>query len=560
MAAGTGNGLAGFDPRRFRDMVDPATARAFRDAGWWGDLTLADLVEDHAGSCPDGEAFITVAERMTWTGYRDAANRLAATLAESGISPGEKVAVMVPDGPSVHVALLANEKAGLVTVGIGARAGEKEIRHLLRKTGAVALVIQASHRGVEPSGLAEALRRDGIALSHHVVIPRFEADPTGPVRVDGRDVDPGPVDSAAFVGRRLGPDDLFLINSTSGTTGLPKCVMHSQNSKLYMSRQARDVAELGPDEVVLGLAPMPFGFGVFTTHFVAATLGAPAVVVDRFDADTAVELIERERATVLVCVSTQFKMMLNSPEIAGRDLSSLRVMFTGGEMIPYEAAREFEQLTGAYVLNFYGANESGVVTGTRVQDPQHRRLTTAGRLVPGTEMRLYDDGIDVTDTGRGQPGSRGPALCLGYYDDPEANAMLVTGDGFVLHADIVTVDEDGYLSVVGRKSEIIIRGGKNISASVVEDAVSSHPAVALAAAVPMPDPVFGERVCVFAQLRPGHALELPELASFLDGEGVSKEYFPERLVILPELPRSSGGKVAKGQLTDQARRLTTSPA
>ncbi len=555
MTPGTGDGLAHSDPRRYRDMVDPATARAFRAAGWWGDLALADLVEDHAGSRPDGAAFVTVGERMTWAGYRDSANRLAAALVECGISPGDKMAVMVPDGPSVHVALLANEKAGLVSVGIGARAGDREIRHLLQKTGAVGLITHDSHRGADSSALADALRRDGIALAHHVVIPRFEAGGEATVRVDGRDVHPGPVTSEAFAGRRLGPDDLFLINSTSGTTGLPKCVMHSQNSKLYMARQAREVADLGAGEVLLGLAPMPFGFGVFTTHFVAATLGAPAVVMDRFDADTAVELIERERATVLVCVSTQFKMMLNSPEVQRRDLSSLRVMFTGGEMIPYEAAREFEERTGAYVLNFYGANESGVVTGTRVQDPQHRRLSTAGRLVPGTEMRLFDDGVDVTGTGRGQPGSRGPALCLGYYDDPDANAMLLTEDGFVLHADIVTVDEEGYLSVVGRKSEIIIRGGKNISASVVEDAVSSHPAVALAAAVPMPDPVFGERVCVFAQLRPGCALDLPELTAFLDSEGVSKEYFPERLVVLAELPRSSGGKVAKGQLTEEAGRL-----
>ena len=541
-------------------MVDPVSARRFRDEGWWGEMTLADLVEEHARARGDRPAFITAGERMTWAGYRDAANRLAAVLVGAGMTPGDRVAVLLPDGPSAHVALLANEKAGLVSVGIGSRAGDREIRHLLHKTGAAALVTHGSHRGTAASELVGALRGDGVALAHHVEIPAFESDGTAPVLVDGRVVDTGPVDSESFAQRRLGPDDLFLINSTSGTTGLPKCVMHSQNSKLYMARQAREVAQMEAGEVLLGLAPMPFGFGVFTTHFVAATVAAPSVVMDRFSAELAVELIERERATVLVCVSTQFKMMLNSPEMARRDLSSLRVMFTGGEMIPYEAARRFEERTGAYVLNFYGSNESGVVTGTRVGDPPHRRLTTAGRLVPGTEMRLFDDGVDVTATGRGQPGSRGPALCLGYYDDPEANALLMTEDGFVLHADIVTVDDEGYLSVVGRKSEIIIRGGKNISAPVVEDAVSSHPAVALAAAVPVPDPVFGERVCAFVQLKPGCTLELADLVAFLDAEGVSKEYFPERLVVLAELPRSSGGKVAKGQLAEDARRLARSPA
>jgi acyl-CoA synthetase len=356
----------------------------------------------------------------------------------------------------------------------------------------------------------------------------------------------------------LGPDDLFMINSTSGTTGMPKCVMHTQNSKFYMAQQACEVAQLGPGEVLVGVAPIPFGFGLFTTHFLTAVLGAPAVVTDRFTAETTLELIERERATVLVCVSTQFKMMLQSPDMATRDLSSLRVMFTGGEMIPYEAARQFEKQTGAFVLNFYGSNESGVATGTRVTDPEEVRLRTGGGSLSGTEVRLFDNGVDVTSTGRGQPGSRGPALCIGYDNDPAATAELFTPDGFALHADIVTIDERGYLTVVGRKSEIIIRGGKNISAAVVEDAVSAHPLVGLAAAVPMPDPLFGERVCVFVELRSGGALSLAELTDFLAGQGTSKENYPERLVVLDQLPRSSGGKVAKGQLTAQARSLTSS--
>jgi acyl-CoA synthetase len=185
------------------------------------------------------------------------------------------------------------------------------------------------------------------------------------------------------------------------------------------------------------------------------------------------------------------------------------------------------------------------------------RLRTGGSRLSGTEVRLFDNGVDVTSTGRGQPGSRGPSLCLGYDDDDEANAELFTPDGFVLHADIVTLDDQGYLTVVGRKSEIIIRGGKNISAAAVEDAVSAHPSVVLAAAVPMPDPLFGERVCAYVELSPGESLTLDELVEFLSGQGTSKENYPEHLEVLSQLPRSSGGKVAKGQLTDSARSLAT---
>jgi acyl-CoA synthetase len=543
----------------FRSMVDPERAAAYRAAGWWGDQTVADLVARHAVERPHEPAVITAEHRLSWADYHRSSDRLGHSLVESGIEAGQRVAVLLPDGGSAHVAFLANEKAGAVTVGIGARAGQGEIRHLLAHTGSVALITHAHHRGTDMTELCRQLRAEGVPLRVHVVVPVFEAGVDGPILVNGEESRHG-ADAldGFFDGRRLGPDDLFMINSTSGTTGMPKCVMHTQNSKFYMAQQACEVAHLGAGEVLVGMAPIPFGFGLFTTHFVTAVLGAPAVVTDRFTAQTTLELIERERATVLVCVSTQFKMMLQSPEMATRDLSSLRVMFTGGEMIPYEAARQFEQRTGAFVLNFYGSNESGVATGTRVTDPEEVRLRTGGGSLAGTEVRLFDDGVDVTGTGRGQPGSRGPALCLGYDNDPAATAELFTPDGFALHADIVTIDERGYLTVVGRKSEIIIRGGKNISAAVVEDAVSAHPLVGLAAAVPMPDPLFGERVCVYVELRSGGVLSLADLTDFLAGQGTSKENYPEHLVVLDQLPRSSGGKVAKGQLAVEARALASS--
>jgi acyl-CoA synthetase len=275
-------------------------------------------------------------------------------------------------------------------------------------------------------------------------------------------------------------------------------------------------------------------------------------VVERFDPARTLELIETERPTVFCAVATQFRMLLAEPSLEARDLSSLRLMFTGGEAIPYEAARRFEERTGAAILNFYGSNESGFATATRLTDPRERRLRTAGRALPGTDLRLFDDaGHDVTAAGRGQPGTRGPAVCLGYFDDPVANDELFTADGFVMHADIVELDDEGYLTVVGRKSDIIIRGGKNISAVEVEDEISAHPRVALAAAVSMPDEVFGERVCAFVQLTDGPDLELAELTEFLLLRAVSKELWPERLVVVEEMPRSAGGKIAKAELRER---------
>jgi acyl-CoA synthetase len=539
---------------RFRSMVDPGVAARYRDEGHWGDVTVADLVDRRALEQPENAAFITPANRVTWSTYRAASEAVAAALIAAGTEPGERAAVLLEDGPSMHIAVVGNEKAGLITVGIGARAGELEIRHLLERNGATLLVTAPTLRGLDMVDLFDRMRASGLPLRHHVVLPPFETDPDGPILVDGQSAPAADARTAALIEeRRMGPDDLFMINSTSGTTGLPKSVMHTMNSKLYMASQAIEVADLGAGEVVFGAAPMPFGFGLFTTHFTPLVLGAPCVVADRFSPSLALELLERERVTTLVCVSTQFKMMLGSPDLVHRDLAALRVMFTGGEMVGYSAASRFEDEMGAYVLNFYGSNESGLATGTRITDTQDQRLRTGGSRLRGTEVQLYDDDGKTTDSSTGQPGSRGPACCLGYFNDAAANEELFTSDGFVLHADIVTFDDDGYLTVVGRKSDIIIRGGKNISAAVVEDLVSGHPAVTLAAAVAMPDPLFGERVCMYVEVTPGSSLTLEELVEFLDTTGTSKENYPEHLVVLEDLPRSSGSKVSKEALRQDAQ-------
>jgi acyl-CoA synthetase len=313
--------------------------------------------------------------------------------------------------------------------------------------------------------------------------------------------------------------------------------------------------------VFLSALPAPFGFGLWTAHFSPTIVGAPCIVCARFDAEEVLAAIERYRVTVLAAVSTQFVMLLNSPVIDRYDLSSLRVMFTGGEMVPYERAREFEQRTGAAVLQFYGSNETGALSATTPDDPPELRLRTAGRVLPEMQVRLLDPDSDADITATGGPGvpaGNGPTLCLGYWDDARANEELWTADGWMRMGDLATIDANGYLTVVGRTSDVIIRGGKNVSAAQVEDEVGSHPAVALCAAVAMPDETFGERVCVFVELRAGaDALALDALHEHLARRGVGKELWPERLEVLDALPRSSGGKLAKGELAAIARGFAT---
>ncbi|HEU4428568.1 MAG TPA: fatty acid--CoA ligase family protein, partial [Myxococcota bacterium] len=361
--------------------------------------------------------------------------------------------------------------------------------------------------------------------------------------------------AAELAGRRLGVEDLFLLNSTSGTTGLPKCVTHHQARWFHFHELAVESGELTPRDVFLSLLPAPFGFGLWTAHFTPAALGAPCVLLEKFSAEAALAAIEQHRVTVLAAVSTQFIMMLSSPALERSDLSSLRVLYTGGEAVPYERALEWEERTGSLVLQFYGSNETGALSRTTTRDSQQKRLTTAGSVIDAMRVRLYDDaGRELGASGQGIPACRGPLACRGYYDDPAANEKLYTRDGWMLTGDVARIDAEGTLSVVGRTADFIIRGGKNISGPAVEEAVASHPAVALAAAVAWPDAVYGERVCAYVELRPGAALTLATLTAHLEARGTSREWWPERLVVLDALPRASGGKVAKGELRADARR------
>ena len=540
--------------------ADAETVAAYRAAAWWGEETAASRIASHAARDPDGIAYTTGSQELTWTEYDQRSTDLAATLAGTGLAPGDRVAVLLPDGPMVHVCFVAAEKAGLVVVGLGHRAGDREIRHLVALTGARALVTPPQHRDRSAAELLDALRAGdagdaGAAstLEHHIVVPEHTGPAATPVLLDGAPVpSPPPLDPS----RRLGPDDLFMLNSTSGTTGLPKCVMHTQNRWFYFHQLAAVSGRFGDDEVFMSIIPAPFGFGLWTAHFTPAILGCPTVVMERFDADEALDLVERLDVTVLCCVSTQFIMMLNAQADRARDLSSLRCMFTGGEAVPYERAAEFEETTGAKVLQFYGSNETGALSYTTALDTRDHRLRTAGRLIEEMQVRMFDpdNGADITATGqRGQPGCRGPATSLGYWGDQGANAQLYTPDGWMLMGDIVEIDGDGYLSVVGRTSDFIIRGGKNISAPAVEEEVGTHPAVAMVAAVPMPDPVFGERVCIYVVPRSGASVSLDEIRDHLSSRGVSREWWPEHIVVVDELPRSSGGKVAKGELREDIR-------
>lgn len=534
------------------DVFSPETIRTHTADGWWDPITLAGRVADHAATHPDAAAYIgDHGFVLTWREHHEHSTRLAAALVARGLARGEAIALLLPDGPTAHVAYIAAERAGLVAVGIGPRAGTREIAHLLHETGASTLLTMAEHRGVPAAALRDEIAAAGGAVAHHLVLEH------GPgvlgLHAEGT---PGTLPSLAeadvlLAGRALDANELFFVNSTSGTTGLPKCVMHTMNRWKYFHKKC---VQFRPDDVFMVVVPSPFGFGLWMAHFSPTLLGATTVLTAEFDVDATIEAIERHRVTVLAAVTTQVLMMLRSPKLDTADLSSLRIVQSGGERVPYDPAAEFERRTGAKILQFYGSNEAGCVCGTTVDDDERHRLGTAGRIFPEMHVRLFDDdGNDTTATGVGRSACKGPGITPGYYGNDDANRKLFREDGWMYLGDIVQIDADGYLSVVGRTADFIIRGGHNISAPAVEEELLAHPAVAMAAVVGMPDDVVGERVCAYLVVKDGGTLALADITAFLGARGVSKAMWPERIVLVDDLPQGSGGKVGKAALRDDIR-------
>ena len=258
--------------------ADASDAAAYRAAGWWGDDTIATVVARHAAAMPDALAFIADGRRYTWAEYHADSDRIARVLLAGGHRSGDRIAVMMPDGPAVHAVFVGIEKAGLVAVGIGARAGDREVAHLLTLTGAAVLVTTPDQHGRDASQLVADVTALGAQIDRLVLVD-------GEAEIVDTGLAADVVVDAGAAMQPLDADSLFLLNSTSGTTGLPKCVMHTQNRWFYFHHLAAAAGGFGADEVFLGVLPAPYGFGLWTAHFTPTILGCPAVVMERFDAD-----------------------------------------------------------------------------------------------------------------------------------------------------------------------------------------------------------------------------------------------------------------------------------
>jgi cyclohexanecarboxylate-CoA ligase len=471
----------------------------------------------------------------------DRAARCAVAFLDLGVQPGDAVAVQVPSRIDGVIAQAAAVLAGAVLVPVVSSYGPRELGFILRESRA-RLLVTPDRWG----------RRDYLADLHRV----GGCPDLAWVAVIGDSVPQRCIDFRRLVNgsepwstpTAAAPDEVCLLVYTSGTTGQPKGVQHSHTTLLaeLHTRLTGNAA----DSVIL--AAFPSGHIAGTLGLLRMLIqGVPHVVIDTWDAATAARLINEHEVTATGGTPFFLTTLLDLADEV--DLSCLREYGVGGASVPPSVIERAHQ-HGIMAFRAYGSSEHPTISGGSSQDALDKRAHTDGRLIDGVEIRIVDDALQ--DLPAGTPGeilSRGPELFVGYRDSAlDADAFL-PGRWFRT-GDIGAFDPDGYLTITDRRKDLIIRGGENLSSKLIEDILAEHEAVAEAAVVAAPDPLYGERVCAFIVLRPAAALSLKDIRAHFSVAGTARHLTPERLEIVDELPRTATGKVRKDELRRRLRR------
>jgi len=526
--------------------ADAARRDAHRRAGDWldrfVDAHLTRAVDDRPGA-------LAVVDGGTALTYADAGRRVAATAAglrALGVGPGEVVSWQLPNWHEALVLHQAVLRLGAVSNPIVPIYRDREVRHMLGEARSRVVVVPESFRGFGHAAMAERLR-PGLPDLEHVVVVRPERP--GGLTFDALEADAG--DGAADAARS--PDDPALLMFTSGTTADPKGVVHTHNTLDYENRSIIELFGLGTDDVVFMASPVTHVTGLLYGLQLPAMLGVPVVLQDVWDPGRALGLLERHGCSFTVAATPFLHSLVHHPRLAEHDLSALRVFACGGADVPSSLVRDAGERLGCHVTRVYGSTEFPTLSASAPGAPPAARAETDGAPIGGAEFRIVgDDGADLPAGEVGELLARGPELFAGYLRSGTGDLLP---DGWFRTGDLAVADAAGRLAIRGRKKDVILRGGENISAAEVEDLLFRHPAVREIAVVAMPDPVMVERACAFVVPEPGARPVLADLAGFLVAEGVAKQKIPERLELVDELPKTQSGKVQKFRLRELARVL-----
>ena len=527
---------------------------AYRQQGLWGDASLADYWQQTARAMPDKIAVVdNHGASYTYSALDHAASCLANWMLAKGIESGDRIAFQLPGWCEFTVIYLACLKIGAVSVPLLPSWREAELVWVLNKCQAKMFFAPTLFKQTRPVDLILPLQNQLPQLQQIVGVDKL-APATSSLSLSQILADNTPLTTAITTHG----DELAAVLFTSGTEGLPKGVMLTHNNILASERAYCARLNLTWQDVFM--MPAPLGHATGFLHGVTAPflIGARSVLLDIFTPDACLALLEQQRCTCMLGATPFVYDLLNVLEKQPADLSALRFFLCGGTTIPKKVARECQQ-RGIKLLSVYGSTESSPHAVVNLDDPLPRFMHTDGYAAAGVEIKVVDDARKTLPPGcEGEEASRGPNVFMGYFDEPELTARALDEEGWYYSGDLCRMDEAGYIKITGRKKDIIVRGGENISSREVEDILLQHPKIHDACVVAMPDERLGERSCAYVVLKaPHHSLSLEEVVAFFSRKRVAKYKYPEHIVVIEKLPRTVSGKIQKFLLRkDIMRRLT----
>ena len=527
---------------------------AYRQQGLWGDASLADYWQQTARAMPDKIAVVdNHGASYTYSALDHTASCLANWMLAKGIESGDRIAFQLPGWCEFTVIYLACLKIGAVSVPLLPSWREAELVWVLNKCQAKMFFAPTLFKQTRPVDLILPLQNQLPQLQQLVGVDKL-APATSALSLSQIIADNTPLTTAITVHG----DELAAVLFTSGTEGLPKGVMLTHNNILASERAYCARLNLTWQDVFM--MPAPLGHATGFLHGVTAPflIGARSVLLDIFTPDACLALLEQQRCTCMLGATPFVYDLLNLLEKQPADLSALRFFLCGGTTIPKKVARECQQ-RGIKLLSVYGSTESSPHAVVNLDDPLSRFMHTDGYAAAGVEIKVVDDARKTLPPGcEGEEASRGPNVFMGYFDEPELTARALDEEGWYYSGDLCCMDEAGYIKITGRKKDIIVRGGENISSREVEDILLQHPKIHDACVVAMPDERLGERSCAYVVLKaPHHSLSLEEVVAFFSRKRVAKYKYPEHIVVIEKLPRTASGKIQKFLLRkDIMRRLT----
>jgi len=521
--------------------------RQYETEGFWGRDTIYALVRRHAERAPAAFAVRDRYRRISYRQLLEAADVLAADLARRGVRAGARVSVWMPSRIEAVVALLACSKSAVIacpslhrdhTVG--------DVVELMQRTRAVAVIWQNGYGAdADKHDFTEALK--AAPTVRHLY--RLEPLSNAATSIVPPDVD---MRHAAQVEVKTDPNRIVYLAFTSGTTGKPKGVMHSDNTLLANARQLAKDWNVGSDSVVYTLSPLSHNLG-FGAQVMAMAMGAELVIHDMpRGASLADRILETETSFLVGVPPNAIDLLGEMQRRKLKGLGRLSGFRISGSAVPSEVVAGLIA-QGIKPQSGYGMTETCSHQYTLPDDDPRLIIETSGKSCPGYELRIFktdDADIEASPGEIGQIGGRGASLMLGYFDDQKATEDAFNKGGWFMTGDLGTLDADRYLRIVGRSKDIIIRGGHNIHPARIEELATRHPSVQRAAAVPVKDARLGEKVCLAIVTRPGRSVTPDELLTHLDSAGLSKFDMPEYFLKLDEIPLTPNGKMLKRAIVD----------